>query len=92
MATTCGNGHYVVQYREDHTDAHGWVDCVREDLLEQFDGETAKLPQANFQTPDEAFAFITAMCGLMHCGGNLTDFRVVDKKRGYIIAPRTVSA
>jgi hypothetical protein len=51
-----------------------WVDCVREDLIHH-GGE--HLP-ALFYTFPEAEAYITAMCGLIHCGGDPTDFRIVN--------------
>lgn len=54
-----------------------WIDCVREDLIEDMDGDTRTLPVATFDTDDEARTFIDVMCGLMHCGGDPNDFRVV---------------
>jgi hypothetical protein len=65
---------YLVQYNDGGYS--GWFDCVREDLLEQFDGRTADLPVAKFSTLREADDFISTMCGLMHCGGNKDDFRI----------------
>ena len=54
-----------------------WIGCVREDLLDDYDGETAKLPPAQFDTRERAEQFIDDLRGLMHIGGGDTQFRIV---------------
>jgi hypothetical protein len=56
-----------------HQDGGAWVDNVREDLI-HLGGE--HLP-ALFYTRGEAEAYITAMCGLIHGGGNRAEFRIL---------------
>ncbi|MDH5244842.1 MAG: hypothetical protein OEW98_00210 [Betaproteobacteria bacterium] len=73
---------FAVQYREDHTDPEGWVDCVREDLYQVEEGivnaDALDIP-ATFTTRADAQAFIATLCGMMHCGGDPADFRVVTR-------------
>lgn len=52
-----------------------WQNCSREDLGTDTSHQNAL---ALFYTPGEAAAYITAICGLMHCGGSPRDFRTVD--------------
>lgn len=66
---------YVVQVYE----GGGWVDCVREDLLDSpsYSGDSRFLPRAEFPTSEKATSFIETLRGLMHCGGTDTVFRVL---------------
>lgn len=57
----------------EHRDGATWVPSFREDLT-----TAPAVPLALFYTRAEADAYITAMCGLIHCGGDPRDFRVVD--------------
>lgn len=54
-----------------------WVRCVREDLLDDLDGDVDRLPPAIFETHAEAETFIGTLRGMMHCGGGDTRFHVV---------------
>lgn len=69
---------YVVQVKEYlSTSTFLWIDCVREDLLESFDGDSRDLPRALFPLRADAERFITDLCLLMHMGGDPDDFRIV---------------
>lgn len=57
-----------------HKDGDAWVNSVREDLI----AHGGEVLGALFYTMVEAQAYITAMCGLIHCGGNRDDFRVIE--------------
>lgn len=67
-----GPARFVVQYGGEGGE---WVDCYREDLT---DGHTTATPKAIFATRTEAEDFILFLCGLMHCGGNPDEFRVME--------------
>lgn len=56
-----------------HLDGDEWVDSYREDLTTAPD-----VPLALFYTDGEAHAYIAAMCGLIHCGGDPRNFQLVD--------------
>lgn len=70
------------RYRVEVHDGTEWVTAAREELLEVFDDDTRNLPLAHFDTRPQAEAFITTMCGLMHCGGDRDQFRIVDEGAG----------
>jgi hypothetical protein len=57
-----------------HRDGDQWVNSTREDLgITTAEQNTLAL----FYTQPEAAAYITAMCGLIHMGGDPADFRIV---------------
>ncbi len=58
-------------------DGNEWTPCVREDLIEQHDGDTRTLPTATFETLAEAEQFLETLRGMLHCGGDSADFRIV---------------
>ena len=73
---------YVVQFNESaDPDTSEWIDCQREDLIERspYNGDTRNLPIARFRTRSGAEKFIWTLRGMMHCGGEGTTFRVVER-------------
>lgn len=70
--------HFLVETLVDpDADEDRWALCIREDLLEAFDGVTDDLPVARFHNRADAETFISDMCALMHMGGDPDDFRIV---------------
>jgi hypothetical protein len=57
-----------------HKDGDAWVDSVREDLIAHGGEHLTAL----FYRKAEADAYIIAMCGLIHFGGSVEDFRIVE--------------
>ena len=61
---------YLVEYREEV-----WLPCLREDLLPE-GPSVAVVPAAEFDTPEEAEAFIQRVAGTV-----TADFRIVRRER-----------